>query len=396
MVESKLFVAKFYALQYNDSNVIFLTEKFKAGDDMGKYENPQGKGIQPEKPKKRKMNIVLKTLLIIILILAVVVGIVAGILWSKLDLIEYDNEIDKSVYNSDNTIDFSDDEDELVDVSGLDILESPPEIADGELFSNKDVLNILLIGTDERTKEFNVNARSDSMIIVSIDKKNNAVKLVSLERGMAAPILEGVYEGKYDWLTHIFRYGGSELLTKTVEYMFKIDIDYYVRLNFNSVEQVIDAIGGITVELTSAEAWGIRSSLGLNYDEVTEGVNRLDGERALVFARLRKTDSDWKRVERQRKVILAVVDELQGASLSELNALCDIVLPLIQTDMSKMDIAQLVLYAPNFLSSTFDQMTIPQAGTYGGMRIMGDKFGFAPDYEINNALLYDFLYGDLE
>lgn len=358
---------------------------------MGKYSN--------ESPKPRKkVPVFLKIILIILLILVLLVGGVVAFLWFKLDLIQFENEIDNSVYYTEPAGDAptepeDEEEGQLVDISGLEMVETAPPIPELEVFDDENVLNILLIGTDERTKEFNVSARSDAMILVSIDRVKNTVKLVSLERGVAAPVLEGIYEGQYDWLTHIFRYGGSELLTKTVEHMFKIDVDHYVRVNFNSVTQVVDAIGGIDMELTATEAWVISKH---GNQDLKEGLNHLNGDSALRFARLRSIDSDWQRVGRQRKVILAVVDQLQGSSLADLNNLADTVLPLIQTNLSKLEIAELVLYAPNFLSAQFDQMTIPQPGTYGGMDIMGDKVGFAIDYEVNLTILHEFLYGTEE
>lgn len=356
---------------------------------MGKFENPS--------PKKKRTF--WKAILIILLVLFLLLAAVGAFLWSKLDLIQFADEIDNSAYYTESSSDnemINEDEEELVDISGLEMVETAPPIPDSEVFDDTNVLNILLIGTDERTKEFNTNARSDSMILVSINREKNTVKLVSLERGIAAPVLEGKYEGQYDWLTHIFRYGGSELLTKTVEYMFKVDVDHYVRVNFNSVTQVVDTIGGITVELTENEAWALNNSLKDNQNRLVEGTNRLNGAAALGFARLRSIDSDWKRVERQRKVILAVVDELKGSSLLKLNELANEVLPLIQTNMTKTEIAELILYAPNFLQASFDQMTIPKQGTYGGMTIMGGKGSFAVDFEINNPLLHEFLYGSEE
>lgn len=364
-----------------------------------------------KKPKKRKMNRVLLTILIILLILLVLFGIVFVFLWTKLDLIQFSDEFDNSAYYSTFATDAggnlleepSDegDEEQIVDIEGLEQVETAPSIPDSEVFEDENVLNILLIGTDERTNEFNTNARSDSMIIVSIDKEKNTVKLVSLERGIAAPVLEGQYEGKYDWLTHIFRYGGSELLMKTVEYCFKINVDHYVRVNFNSVKQVVDAIGGIDVELTKAEAGYLGKSYEKNsstgtQEPLKEGLNHLDGGNALAYARLRRIDSDWQRVGRQRTVILAVVDALKGSSLLRLNELADEVLPLIQTNLTKIEIAELILYAPNFLQAEFDQMTIPKQGTYRGMTVMGGRGSFAIDFEVNNAILHEFLYGTTE
>ena len=126
---------------------------------------------------------------------------------------------------------------------------------------------------------------------------------------------------------------------------------------------------------------------------VFEGVNRLDGLQALTYARLRGVDDDWHRIERQRRCILAVVDQLKGSNFSTLNDLCDQVMPMIQTNLTKKEIAELILYSPKFLESEFDQMTIPIANSYGGMKVFSGLSGWALDYEKNNAALHEFLFG---
>jgi anionic cell wall polymer biosynthesis LytR-Cps2A-Psr (LCP) family protein len=171
-----------------------------------------------------------------------------------------------------------------------------------------------------------------------------------------------------------------------VENHLRVQVDHYVRVSFDTVTAVVDAIGGIDMELTGEEAW----ELYRHGHPAHEGMNHMDGRTALAFARMRAIDSDWQRVERQRKVILAAVEALKGSSLMELNNLLDQILPLIQTNLTMLEIADLMLYAPNFLESTFDQMTIPVAGTYGFKD--GIK-GFAVDYETNSQILIDFLYG---
>lgn len=237
------------------------------------------------------------------------------------------------------------------------------------------------------------------MIIASMNWEDNTVKLVSLERGMGVPVLEGQYAGQYDWLTHIFRYGGADLLMKTVEHCFKVEIDHYVRFNFTSVTSIVDAIGGVEVEMTAAEAnylglfYMNNSSTG-NQQPLKPGINLLDGGNALSYARLRSIDSDWQRVERQRKVIIGVVNALKGSSLADLNNLVNQVLPLIQTNLTKLEITELMLKAPGLLTATFDQMTIPKSGTYGGMKGMGGRSLFAVDFDTNSKILREFLYGE--
>ena len=160
---------------------------------------------------------------------------------------------------------------------------------------------------------------------------------------------------------------------------------------------VVDAIGGIHVDLSGAEANYMNNFYAkegkYHLTGMQEGMNYLDGSGALKFARLRSIDSDWQRVGRQRRVILAAVEALKGASLKQLNDLLDTTLPLIQTDMSMLEIAEMMLYAPTFLTSEFDQMTIPKEGTYGGMTGMQGRGLFAVDFEVNSQILKEFLYG---
>lgn len=343
-----------------------------------------------------------RTLLVILLIILLLVAAVVGYVWSKLDLIQYEDEVKQAAQEQQEVTvpqeSVSEEEAPIVDVSGLEISETLPVIPDRAIKEDKSVTNILLIGTDERTKNFSTNARSDSMILVSIDRDANTVKLVSLERGMGAPVLEGEYEGQYDWLTHIFRYGGADLLMKTVEHCFRIDVDHYVRVNFTTVTEVVDAIGGIDIEMTAGEAWYLNNALpnirNFSLPQLKEGVNHINGEVALSLARLREIDSDWQRVERQRRVITACVSALKGSSISDLNNLLDQVLPLIQTNLTMLEIADWMLYAPNLLNATFDQMTIPKEGTYGGMTGMEGRGLFAVDFEVNSEILKDFLYGE--
>lgn len=126
--------------------------------------------------------------------------------------------------------------------------------ATGDIYKDKNYLNILLIGTDERTEKFSNNARGDSCIIMSIGKKDGSIKLTSLERGMGVPILECRYEGKYDWLTHTFRYGGADLMMREVRECFKLDVERYIRVNLATFKKGIESVGGIDITLTAAEA----------------------------------------------------------------------------------------------------------------------------------------------
>lgn len=351
---------------------------------------------------EKKKNKLLRIVLIVLLVIVIAVAAVFGYIWSKLNLIQRDKDIDKSVYATVSTAPTVTDPPEnayTVDVEGLETMETPPEIVDTEIMSSKDVLNILLIGTDEREEEFNIDARSDTMILASINRKENTIKLTSFERGIGVPILDGEYKGQYDWLTNIFRYGGADLLIRTIEECFKIDIDHYVRVNFRTVTNVVDSIGGIELDIIPREQWFLELYRGVYQSTTTQapivvGTNTFDGGMALGYARLRAVDDDWFRIERQRKVIIATANKLKGSSLVDLNNLANQVLPLVQTDLTNLQIADLMLYAPQLLGAEFSQLTIPVPDSYGGLTVMGGGGSFGVNYNINNPILHEFIYGE--
>ncbi len=330
--------------------------------------------------KKKKGKIV--AAVIILIILAILIGGFAFVK-GKLNLIDYDDG--KKEYA---TIQEGDEDQLDLDLSGLEQVD-PQGIPSGEIYKDKNVINVLLLGTDERTKDFSDNARSDSMMLLSINTKEHTAKLVSLERGMGVPILEGPYKGQYDWLTHCFRYGGADLVMKEVRECFRVDVDHFVRVNFFSVESIVDLLGGIDIELTAAEAKYLNGMPGRNF---SAGVSHLDGEAALSYARCRSIDSDWQRVKRQQTVIQACADKLKGSSVSTLNELLNQILPMVQTNFTQGEITKLMLEAPEFLGVEFERMTLPAEGTYGGMIGMGGRSMFAPDFAENAKILREFLY----
>lgn len=338
------------------------------------------------KPKKKRRGWLVALLCVLVLFL-LLAGAAALFVNSKLNLIDYsDGGIESPALPEE----LQEEEEFSLDLSGLEERE-PSELPRGETASDDDVLNVLILGTDERTVEFSA-ARADSIILLSVNLKDYTARLVSLERGMGVPILEGEYAGEYDWLTHCFRYGGASLMLKEVQTCFNVDVSHYVRLNFTSVKTIVDLLGGIDVELSYREASYLNSGgFGLS-----EGMNHLNGEAALAYARLRAIDSDWTRIKRQRTVIQSCMNSIKGADIKTLNSLCDAILPCVQTNFTKLEILQLMTQLPNFLGVQFEQMTIPVEGSYGGMTGLQGRGLFAVDFETNSQILRDFLYGESE
>lgn len=384
----------------------------------------KGKFLKKQKPSVGKK--IGRVVLVVLLILLILVGAVFAFVWSKLGLITYDDgtlqetfatvgEIPTETFTPTENVQMTDpveeteatdptsatesgteetEPEETVNMEGL-TMETAPVYSSGDLFKDEDVMNILLVGSDEHTVGYLDSARGDVNILVSINKKENTVKLVSFSRGIALPMLDGPYKGKYEWLTNVHRWAGTSAVLEAMEDAFKIECNHFVRVNFNTVTRIVNAIGGIDIELTEKEARFMnRLDSQKTQKNLVEGMNHLDGATATYYARLRGVDDDWYRMERQRKCILAVVEKLKGSSFSTLNDLCDKILPRIRTNLTKLEIAQLILYSPKFLEAEFDQMTIPIKNSYSGMTVMSGSGGWALNYEKNNAALHKFLFGD--
>ena len=357
--------------------------------------------------KQNKKKIALIALGVVLALLLALFG--AGWMYyhSKVSLLQYSD----GKLSSEGTIDDSD-SDVLAESAAMEEATSGLEEreiveAEGEIFGTENVFNILLIGSDERSAEFSENARGDTCMLLSINKDTMAVKLVSFERGMGVPILAGSYQGQYDWLTHTFRYGGADLMMQEIRECFKIDVTHYVRVNIYTFMKLVDCVGGVDIDLTEAEANYINHPEGTyaaghiremgvadQIQTVTAGVNHLNGATAMLYARCRYIDNDWHRVERQRNVIQAAVNQTKNLSILELNTLLDEVLPLIQTNLTESEITSLMLLAPRYQGVTMDQMTIPAEGTYGSMTGMGGRSMFAADFNENARILREFIYGE--
>lgn len=364
--------------------------------------------------RKRRLPVWARILLGVLAVVVVFAGLAVGYINGKLDLIRYDDGTVDSV----GSIDAGEDQD--LDSSGLAHNTGDMIMPEGSPFQDDNVLNMLLISTDERTDavndadafthlndldgtrattEFSSDARADSLILASLNIQEDTIKLVSIERATGVPIMLDGYEDQYDWITHTFRYGGARLTMDTVAECLNLDVDHYVRFNFNSFVQIVDAVGGIDIELTEMEAaalnWEVPSNSMLIIGKVHAGLNHLDGYTALQYARLRAIDNDWQRIVRQRTVIQAVLDQIQHASVTELDDLLNTVLPLVQTNFTKSEIAALLVQLPGFLGVQTEQMSLPVEGTYGVRTGMDNRTMYDPDWQTNSDILQDFFYGDM-
>ena len=261
------------------------------------------------------------------------------------------------------------------------------ELPEESVFYDKDVLNILLIGTDERIDRFYKAARSDTMMLMSLNKNTYDVKLVSFERDMYVAIPK-IPKRNPDKLNHTFQFGGAKLLMETLQTHFALDIQKYVRVNFFVFEKLVDKIGGVDIILTQTEANIITKDTGRLYtgSVYKEGKNHLDGAAALSYSRIRKIDSDWERVKRQQNVIVAVKKSFSQKSVSELKEIVDECLPYVQTNLSAYECAYLLLNIAEYAEGDVSRMTIPDFKTFSDLKHV--------NFKANAKILREYLYNE--
>jgi LCP family protein required for cell wall assembly len=249
--------------------------------------------------------------------------------------------------------------------------------------ADKQVYNILLIGTDNRGNE--LNGRSDAMLILSVNKRTRSIQIVSLMRALYVKIPNH----EHSMLNAAFSWGGASLLKRTVEENFRIPIHDYIVINFSGFEQVVDKVGGITVHLTEAE---IGYLVEKNPGAVLEpGDNLLSGQLALWYARTRKIDSDFTRTGRQRIVMETLIRKIGQMNLAELDGLARQILPLVKSSRTGSSMLALVADAYAWRNYPVRQLMIPVSNSYKPIVVRGVQM-YRFDVQVNVEKLQQFLY----
>ena len=192
--------------------------------------------------------------------------------------------------------------------------------------------NIVLFGIDSRQDTYSKGNRSDCIIIASLNNTTKEVKLISVYRDTYVNI-----EGHgLDKITHAYSYGEAPLAIKTLNTNLDLNIKEFVTVNFDAVKEIVDNIGGISMNITQEEVSHIP---GIS----KAGTYNLTGEQALAYSRIRyATGGDYKRTERMRDVLTAVMNKIKTFDISRLNSFIDFVLPKIYTNISASDVFSMI------------------------------------------------------
>ena len=282
---------------------------------MGKHSE------EKPKTKSKALKIFLRIILVILIIIVILAGIAAGLVADKLGKINVE-EIDKTA---------------------IGISEETKEELSG-------YRNIALLGIDSRADDYGLGNRSDCIIIASMDQKTKNIKLMSVYRDTYMQVEE---HGKavLDKVTHAYAYGGAQNSLKALNTNLDLNISEYVTVNFDAVIAAVDAMDGITIDIDNSEIKYINDyinatsqSSGVKSSSITKaGKQKLDGVQALAYSRIRYTEGgDYKRTERMRTVIEAMLSKVKTLNVGQLNKFVDIILPKISTNISTTDILGLV------------------------------------------------------
>lgn len=267
----------------------------------------------------------------------------------------------------------------------------------------KGITNILLVGIDARNLD--EPSRSDSMMILTIDDKNKSLKLTSLARDTYVDI-PGHSNEK---LTHAFAYGGINLLLETIETNFEVDLNNYAIVNFFSFVEIIDAIGGIDIDVQQSEIKELNTYItnGQSIDKVatgkkvelvtSPGVQKLNGYQALAYARIRYNDTAFGRDNRQRQIIESTLKEMTKVSPLKYPSILDSLLPHIKTNMNPTTMLRLATTVLSIGNFDIKQLEFPvpyEPYSTGGI-IDGKGWVLQFDEDLNLPILDDFIFNNV-
>lgn len=291
----------------------------------GAYERNKEREEENNMRKKKKMNKGLKIFLIILLVLVIfILGLgVAGYTFvnGKIGKMQKEN----------------------IDTTAVGINEETKQ----EL---KGYRNIALLGIDSRADDYGLGNRSDCMMIASINQETNEIKLISVYRDTYVYVMENGTK-RLDKITHAYSYGGAQNTLKSLNEAMDLNITEFVTVNFDAVIAAVDSLGGVYIDIDKSEIKYVNDyidatseSSGVKSSHITHsGRQKLDGVQAVSYTRVRYTaGGDYKRTERMRTVVEAMLSKAKTLNVGQLNSFADTILPKIRTNISTSEIWGLI------------------------------------------------------
>ena len=337
---------------------------------MGRYKGKYSK-INPKKQKRRRIlkKIFLSFMLVILSV--ILVALIGGVIYYNSVLNGINRFEEESQPLSSEALESLLNEQEAgsdVEVGDnigtvpdeLDVMTDEEEVIGGE------IINVLLIGQD--TRDAAQRGLSDSMILISVNTQTKKLVMTSFMRDLYIDIPSdrgGYYRQR---MNTAYAVGGMEKLDATISYNFGVEIDNNIEVDFSGFQTIVDAMGGVDIELTSAEAKHLMGKYP--HWTLVEGENHLTGEQALAYARIRKIDSDFYRTERQRVVLNKLFEKVRDMGVTDLLGLAKEFVPLITTDMTNAEITGYIMkLAPILSELEVVTQRVPVDGSWWGSNV---------------------------
>lgn len=350
-----------------------MAKKNNQFEDIGSFSSKQE--YKKTRKKSSKAIAALKVFICFLSVILIVVG--GGLVYVA------DNMVSEL-----NTVSISKDKDDLGINEGA--------------FDEEGVTNIALFGVDTRNSS-SYSGRSDVIMIVSIDEVNNKIKMTSILRDSRVYMGDG-YVGtssNYDKINHAYVYGGAELAIKVINTNYNLNIEDYVTVNFSSTADIIDAFGGVDIEITQAEMVEINKNLGETSPSDTissYGNVHLDGDQAVAYGRIRSIGGDDGRAGRQQYVLTELFNKLLEMDSSSYLGLISEVCGFCETSLSVETVATFIPFVVE--GFTIEKITIPDQDVEGYSSGYMENGGWMWTYDTDVAAqhIYDFVTetGDYE
>ncbi len=376
---------------YRDSD--FTDLSVRNGEDP--YEdNYDQYGFSKNRNKRGKKSSRKKKFGVLFGVLAALIGIIVGVVafgyWYKEYLL---SKITYETKGSGAVVTIVNEKGETV------ILNEVTQTTKFKPIQDEPIRNFLLIGIDSRENYYSEDGlgdRSDVIVVMSVDKKNGTIKLLSIPRDSYA-LFPG-YEN-FHKINASMTWGGPDLLEETVEECLRIEIDGYEYVNFNHMADIIDAVGGVYVDMTYSEM-EIANDYIERMDPYADPIYNtgydvwLNGIQAVGYARNRYSgDGEYERMERQIEVLRSIFDQYMGLSATEKLAAMDDVLEAIVTDIDKNEIEKLAFeFLPSMKNVEMQYLQLPIEGCYN-CGTYGDEWSMRCNWNAFIPYVQKFFYG---
>ncbi len=273
------------------------------------------------------------------------------------------------------------------------------KVSENNTSTYKDVINIAFFGLDENVDNIQ---RSDAIMIGTLDPINNKIKITSLMRDSYVNIPDP--GPGYDKLNHAYAYGGPELAIKTINKNFDLNITDYISVDFSEMEDIIDALGGIDMEMSQTELENVNDYLDTVYTAAgktpkhvsfnNEGKVHMTGYEALGYTRIRGTEGgDFDRTQRQRKIMNEIFNNISSAGIGKLAVMMNKLVPFVETSLTNTEIVNLGTQVISMNSRNLEQQRFPR-DEYSENSIINDIYYLTFDEDTARKEIYEYLFND--